>query len=38
MEIIAYEGKGEEFGGSKHNVDTEFFGVVPIGGVIIHPR
>ena len=30
--------KGEEFEGSKHNVDTEIFGVVPIGGAIIHPR
>ena len=35
---IAYEGKGEEFGGSKRNVNTEIFGVVPIGGAIVHPH
>ena len=35
---FAYEGKGEEFEGSKHNVDMENFGVVPIGGAIVHPR
>ena len=29
--------KGWNFGGSKRNVDTEIFGVVPIGGAIVHP-
>ena len=38
MKIIAYEGKGEEFGGSTRNVDTEIFGMVSIGGAIVHPR
>ena len=33
-----YEGTGEEFGGIKRYVDTEIFGMVPIGGAIIHPR
>ena len=32
------ESKWEEFGGSKRNVDTEIFGMVPIGGAIVHPR
>ena len=33
-----HKGKGEEFGGIKRNVDTETFGVVSIGGAIVHPR
>ena len=30
--------KGEEFGGSKRNVDMEIFGVVSIGGAIVCPH
>ena len=36
--ILILRHRGKEFGGSKRNVDTEIFGVVPIGGSIVHPR
>ena len=32
------ESKWGEFGGSKRNIDTEIFGMVLIGGAIVHPR
>ena len=28
----------KQLGEGKRNVDTEIFGVVPIGGAIVHPR
>ena len=35
---IAYEGKGMSLECAKAIGDTEIFGVVPIGGAIVHPR